>query len=313
MKKIFITRELPEVGVNLLKENDFELVVYDKDQTMPREELVNVISTGEYCGLVTLLTDKIDKEMLDLCKEKNIGVIANFAVGLNNIDVKYAESIGIKVLNAKGTSAAAVAQHVVALTLACADRVVEGHKEIEGDKWKGWDPDYLLGKDVFGKTLGLVGSGNIGTKVAEVFFHGFGCKILYTDLNPNQNLEETVHAKKVDLHTLLKESDIVSLHVPLLPETTHMINKEKLNLMKKDAILINTARGPVINEQELVEFLKENKNLSVGLDVFEQEPIVEIELKKLSNTVLSPHIASAKISARNEMAIATANNIIANL
>jgi glyoxylate reductase len=313
MKKIFITRELPEVGVNLLKENNFELVVYDKDQTMPREELVNAISTGEYCGLVTLLTDKIDKEMLDLCKEKNIGVIANFAVGLNNIDVKYAESIGIKVLNAKGTSAAAVAQHVVALTLACADRVVEGHKEIEGDKWKGWDPDYLLGKDVFGKTLGLIGCGNIGAKVAEVFYHGFNCNILYTDLNPNHTLEEVTHAKKVDLDTLLKESDIVSLHVPLLPETTHMINKEKLNLMKKDAILINTARGGVINEQELVEFLKENKNLSVGLDVFEKEPDVNEGLKTLSNAVLSPHISSAKISARNEMAIATANNIIANL
>ena len=313
MKKIFITRAIPESGINLLKENGFEVVVNTKDQTMPREELIGEISSANYSGLVTLIPDIVDKEILDLCKEKNILVIANFAVGLNNIDVKYAESVGIKVLNAKGTSAAAVAQHVVALTLSCADRVVEGQKEILDGKWKGWDPDYLMGKDVFGKTLGLVGGGNIGTKVAEVFFHGFGCKILYTDLNPNQNLEETVQAKKVDLETLLKESDIVSLHVPLLPETTHLINKEKLSLMKKDAILINTARGPVINEQELIEFLKENENFSAGLDVFEKEPDVSEGLKTLSNVVMSPHISSAKMSARNEMAIATANNIIANL
>jgi glyoxylate reductase len=308
--KIFITRKIPDEGINLLKEKDIEVVVYGHDQTIPRDELIREISENNYDGLVTLIPDKIDKEILDICKNNNVKVITNFAVGLNNIDVTYAESLGIKIMNAKGTSANAVAQHVLALLFACCDRVVEGQKEIEQKKWRGWDPDYLIGKDIFNKTVGLVGCGNIGAKVAEILHHGFNCNILYTDLNANHNLEEVLHAKKVSIEELLKNSDIVSLHVPLLPETTHMINAEKLNLMKKDAILINTARGPVVNETDLIEFLISNKNFQVGLDVFENEPNVNEEFKNLPNVVMTPHISSAKESARVEMAFATGKNIL---
>jgi lactate dehydrogenase-like 2-hydroxyacid dehydrogenase len=167
-----------------------------------------------------------------------------------------------------------------------------------------------MGKDVFSKTLGLVGCGNIGQKVAEIVSLAFGCKILYHDVNKNQLLEEIFEAKKVELDELLKTSDIVSLHVPLLPETTHLINKEKLNLMKKNCILINTARGPVVDEKALTQFLKENSNFGAGLDVFELEPKVAQELRDLPNVVFTPHIASAKESARIEMAIAAAQNVI---
>lgn len=308
--KVFITRKIPDAGLDLLKEKNIEVVVYAQDQTIPRDELIKEIGGNNYDCLVTLIPDKMDKEMLDICKAKNIKVIANFAVGLNNIDVKYAESLGIKVMNAKGTSANAVAQHVLALILACCDRVVEGQKEIENSKWLGWDPDYLIGKDIFNKTVGLVGCGSIGTKVAEILFHSFNCKILYADLNVNHNIEDILHAEKVAIEDLLKNSDIVSLHVPLLPETTHMINTEKLNLMKKDAILINTARGGVINETDLIEFLKAHKHFQAGLDVFENEPQVNEEFKNLPNLVMTPHISSAKESARVEMAIATAKNIL---
>ena len=308
MKKIFITRKIPDICVQMLKDQDFVVDMSNEDRTLTKRELAQILKAGNYDGLITLLTDRIDKDILANCE--NVKIIANYAVGFNNIDIEEAKKRNITIANAKGTSAQAVAQHVVALTLAVADRVIEGDYMVRKQKWKGWQPNLLLGKDIYGKTFGLIGSGNIGQKAAETFFHGFGCKILYTDLNQNIELEEKCSAVKASLEAVLKRSDIVSLHIPLTKETTHLINTKNLQLMKPGAILINTARGPVIDEKALTQHLTKRKIAGAGLDVFEFEPKVSKSLRKLPNVVLSPHIASAKMSARIEMAVSTANNII---
>ncbi len=309
MKKIFVTKKIPDIGISMLREQGYDVTVSHLDKTLSKRELVEEIKKKKYDGLITLLNNKIDKQVLEYCALSGIKVIANYAVGLNNIDSAEAERLGIKVLNAKGTSAQAVAQHVVALALAVADRVIEGDYLVRKQKWRGWDPNLLMGIDICGKTLGLVGTGNIGQKVGEIFAKGFGCKIIYSDLNQNKFLEENFGATKKSLDEVLRNSDIVSLHVPLTAETTHLINSEKLNLLKSNCILINTARGPVVDEKALIKCLRQKKIFGAGLDVFEYEPKVEKSLRKLPNVVLTPHIASAKMSARIEMAVATAKNI----
>ncbi len=292
----------------MLKKEGFQVDVSNKDRTLSKRELAQILKSKPYDGLVTLLTDKIDKDILTNCN--SVKIIANYAVGFNNIDTKEATQKNISITNAKGTSGKAVAQHVAALALAVADRVIEGDYMVRRQKWKGWRPNLLIGKDIYGKTFGLVGSGNIGQKAAETFALGFGCKVVYTDLNQNTELEEKCGAVKMSLEGVLKRSDIVSLHVPLTKETTHLINHKNLQLMKPTAIFINTARGGVVDEKALTEFLTKRKIAGAGLDVFEYEPKVSQKLRKLTNVVLSPHIASAKESARIEMAISTANNII---
>lgn len=308
MTKIFITRKIPNVCVEMLKEKGFKVDISKKNRTLTKKELVNILNKNKYDGVITLLTDKIDKEFLNSLE--TVKIIANYAVGLNNIDLLEAKRQNIFIANAKNTSAKAVAQHVVALTLAVSDRIIEGDYLVRKQKWKGWLPNFLIGKDVYGKTFGLVGSGNIGQKAAETFALGFGCKILYTDLNQNKDLEEKTGAIRLDLEGVLRKSDIVSLHVPLTRDTKHLINSKNLQKMKSEAILINTARGPVVDEKALTIALLKRKIAGAGLDVFEFEPKVNKTLRTLPNVVLSPHIASAKESARIEMAVSTATNVI---
>lgn len=308
MPKIYITRNIPEVGIKMLKDKGYEVSVSNKDRALKKEELIKILKKTPYDAIITLLNDKVDKEVMSHCK--NAKIIANYAVGYNNIDMDCAKKMNIQIGTARGTSGHAVAQHVLALTLGVMDRIVEGDMYVRKQKWKGWDPDLMLGEDLFGKTVGFVGVGNIGAKAAEIFAKGFNCKILYTDMVQNANLEKEVGAKKVELDELLKNSDVVSLHVPLLPTTKHLINASKLKLMKKNSILINTARGPVVDEKALTKALKTKQILGAGLDVFETEPKVAADLRKLQNVVMTPHIASARHSAREEMAIQTAQNVI---
>lgn len=308
MPKIFITRKINDTCINKLKEAGFEIKVSKLNRALTKKELIQELKKDSYEVLITLLNDKVDKQVIDA--GKSLKMIANFAVGFNNIDTVYAKEKNIEVAVAKGTSAQAVAQHVVALAFAVADRVVEGDKITRSGKWKGWDPNFLMGQDVIGKTVGLVGTGNIGSKVGEIFHTGFGCKIIYHDMNPNEMLEKNCGASKMDLEDIFRTSDILSLHVPLMKETTHMVNEKNLRLMKPTSILINTARGGVVDEGALIKILKAKKIFGAGLDVFENEPRVNTQFKKLDNVVLSPHIASAKDSAREEMSLATANNII---
>jgi glyoxylate reductase len=198
----------------------------------------------------------------------------------------------------------------MALILACARRIVEGDKFMREGKYRGWEPDLLLGPEIAGKTLGIVGIGRIGSSLAQIAYHGFGMKILYSDINRNEEIERNLQADHVSLNTLLERSDFVSLHVPLLPDTRHLISAKEFRLMKKTAILINTSRGPVIDENALYHALKNKEIFAAGIDVLEFEPKPVRGLVNLDNIVFTPHIASATHEARQAMSECVAENVI---
>ncbi len=305
-KQIYITRKIPICGLKILEENN---ITYDmgKSSLPPtKKELVKQLTKKKYDGIISFLTDEIGNEIFDACP--SIKVVANFSVGFNNIDLDEAKKRDIGVSNTPGTSAIAVAEHTVALMMALTTRLVEGDRFVRKGKFKGWDPELLVGTDLRGKTIGLVGSGEIGTKVTEMLHNGFGINIIYCDPIKNENLEKNFGAIKKEMNEILREADIISLHVPLLPSTKHLINKEALSMMKKTAFLINTSRGPVVDENSLVEALKSGIIKGAGLDVFEFEPKLAKGLGKLENVILTPHIASSRSSCRNMMSEAVAKN-----
>lgn len=307
-KQIYITRKIPQCGLEILKEND---IVYDMGtSSLPpsKKELIKQLKKKPYDGIISFLTDEIDKEIFDTCP--TIKVVANFSVGFNNIDLEEAKKRNIGVSNTPGTSALAVAEHTVALMMALTTRLVEGDRFIRNGKFKGWNPELLVGTDLKDKTVGLIGSGEIGTKVAEMLHNGFGINILYSDPIKNENLEKNYKAIKKETNEILKEADIISLHVPLLPTTRHLINKETLKMMKNTAFLINTSRGGVVDENALVEALKGGIIRGAGLDVFEFEPKLARGLSKLDNVVLTPHIASSRSVCRNMMSEVAVKNIV---
>jgi len=254
------------------------------------------------------LTDTIDDEVLkaaDRCK-----IFANYAVGYNNIDVESATRRKIIITNTPGVLTDATGDLAWALLFAVARRVVEADAFTRQGKFKGWAPQLFLGQDITGKTLGVIGAGRIGSNFAKKS-KGFSMRILYYDVKRDLEFEQEAKAVFVDLDTLLKEADFVSIHVPLVPETRHLIGARELSLMKKNAILINTSRGPVVDEKALVNALKEGKIWGAGLDVYENEPDIEPELLNLANVVLLPHIASATYETRTKMALMAAENILA--
>jgi glyoxylate reductase len=281
------------------------------ENTLPpsKKELIKKLKKKPYDGVITFLTDEIDSQIFDACLTAK--VFANFSVGFNNVDIKEAKKRDIAVSNTPGTSSLAVAEHTVALIMALTTRLVEGDRFMRKDKFKGWDPELLVGTDLKDKTIGLIGSGEIGTRVAEMLHNGFGLNIFYSDPIRNENLEKKFNAIKKETDEILREADIVSLHVPLLPTTKHLINKKTLSMMKKSAFLINTSRGGVVDENALVEALKNGIIRGAGLDVFEFEPKLVKGLKKLENVILTPHIASSRSSCRNMMSEAVTKNIVA--
>ncbi len=307
-KNIYITRTIPEVGINLLKEKGYKVTVSKKNKVPTKEELINALSKKKYDAVVSLLTDHINVDVLNVCP--NVKIIANYAVGFNNIDVEEAEKRGIVVTNTAGTSSQAVAEHTVALMFAVTTRLVEGDRFVRKGKFKGWDPNLLMGLDISKKTIGVIGLGAIGKKVGHILKKGFDCKIIYNDIKRDDSFENDCGGEYMSIDEVLKNADIVTLHVPLLPSTKHLINKEKISLMKRTAIIINTSRGPVVEEEAIVEALKEKRIYGAGLDVFEFEPHISDEFKKLDNIVMTPHIASSRASAREEMATLVAKNII---
>jgi len=306
--KIYITRKIPPIAEVLLKKNGFEVDSYKKDRPITKEELIKNVKTID--GLISLLTDKINKEIIDAmpgCK-----VIANYAVGYNNIDASYAKSKGIVVTNTPDILTDATADLAVTLLLAAARRIIEGDNMMRQNKFEGWKPQLLTGVDVRNKTIGILGAGRIGTAFAKRM-SGFDANILYYDFVPDKQIEEIYEGKKVSLNTLLKKSDFISIHLPLTPDTYHLLNKEKLQMLKSSAVLINTARGEIIDEKELIKVLKGKKIFAAGFDVYENEPAVNKELYKLNNVVLLPHIGSATIGTRSKMAELAAKNVIAVL
>ena len=306
--KIFITREIPEAGILLLKKKGFEVSVYKKDKPISKNELIKSVKNCD--GLISLLTDKIDKEVID--SMKNCKVIANYAVGFNNIDVDYANSKGIIVTNTPDVLTDSTADLAIALVLACARRITEAEKLVRDKKFVGWKPKLLLGLELRNKYFGILGAGRIGTEVAKRA-HAFGCRIIYYSNSANSFLENELNAKKLSLSTILKKSYILSLHLPLNTKTYHLLNEKNLNLLKKSAILINTARGEIVDEKILISMLKHKKIFAAGLDVYEDEPNIKKEFYKLDNVILLPHIGSATIEARSNMSLLAAKNVVAVL
>lgn len=307
--KIYVTRQIPQIGIDMLKSKGYSVMVGDDKEPPTKKKLLKVLSKDAYDGVMTLLTDPVDADFINAAGPQ-LKVVSNYAVGFNNINLKDAADRNVVVTNTAGISSDCVAEHAVALMLALTARIVEGDRFVKSGKYKGWDPMLLIGSDLCGKTIGLVGAGSIGTRVAMHLVKGFESKVIYYDIKRNSDVESQGAHFVDSLEELLKQSDIVSLHVPLLPSTKHLINEERLKMMKNTAFLINTSRGPVVDEKALVKALETGVIKGAGLDVYEDEPNLARGLIKLSNVVLTPHIASARESARNEMAVMAAQNII---
>lgn len=308
--KVYVTRMLPGKALDVLRET-CEVEVNPKDEAIPYDELIEKVKNRD--GIITLLTDKIDANLIKIGADGNptLKVIANYAVGYDNIDVASATKHSIFITNTPGVLTNATADIAWALLFAIARRIPEAEKFARAGKYKGWSPTLFLGADIYGKTLGIIGVGRIGAAVA-IRAKGFNMKVLYNDIRHNKEIDD-IGAQKVDMDTLLKESDFISVHVPLMPETHHLIGKRSLSMMKPTAYLINTSRGPVVDEAALAEALKNNVIAGAGLDVFEEEPKIYPGLLELDNIVVVPHIASATVETRSNMAMMAVENVIAAL
>jgi lactate dehydrogenase-like 2-hydroxyacid dehydrogenase len=312
MFKVFITRKIPDLATAILKANGCEVDVNPNDRPMSREELLSTLRSKPYDAVLTLLNDKIDEEII--LNAPTVKIFANYTIGFDNFDIEAGKRHGVYMTNAPGGGADRVAEHAFALLLALTCRVVEGDDFVKSGKYIGWDPMLLPGIKLLGKTMGIIGAGRIGTEVARIASKGFGMRIAYTDIVRNQKIESLHNASWYPTREeVLKQSDIVSLHVPLTNETKHFINKDHLQMMKRCAYLINTSRGPVVDEVALVEALKNGIIAGAGLDVFENEPNLAPGLADLQNAVLTPHIASASLDCRDDMARIAAQNIVAVL
>jgi glyoxylate reductase len=303
--RVYVTRMIPQENIDELRKH-FDIDVNPEDRAMSKAELKQKVKSCD--AIVSLITDIIDGELLDAagpqCK-----IVANYAVGINNFDVAAATKRGVILTNTPGVLDDATATHTFALLLATARRLAEADRFVRDGKWKGWAPMFFIGMDVDRRTLGIAGMGRIGSNVARKA-KGFDMKIIYADVRRNQQVEKEVGAMYVDKETLLKESDFLTLHVPLMPETHHYIGEKDLKLMKKTAVLINACRGPVVDENALLKALQEKQIWAAGLDVFENEPEIVPGLAKLDNVVMVPHIASATTETRINMGKIAVNNVI---
>jgi glyoxylate reductase len=306
--KVYITRKIPQKAIDYLKEKNLSVSYYKKDQPIPRKVLLKNVKNVD--AVLSLLTERIDPVVIDAMNKCKI--IANYAVGYDNIDVKYANSKNIIVTNTPGVLTESTADLTMALVLACARRLPEAEKFLRERKYTHWKPGLLLGVELKDKVFGILGAGRIGTAVA-LRAQAFGCRIIYFSRSKNKALEKKTDAKKVSLNILLKKSDFVSVHLPSNKSTFHLLDNEKLTLMKLSSILINTARGEIIDEKELIKILKRKKILAAGLDVFENELNINSDLLKLENVILLPHIGSATEKARTDMAMIAVKNVVAVL
>jgi glyoxylate reductase len=296
--KVFVTRKIPAKALDDLVNSGHEVEVSQFDRILTAQELIE--KSKDHDALLTLLTDKITKEVLDQLGD-NIKIISNYAVGFDNIDIAAATEKGIVVTNTPCDEVnESVAEMTWALMLALARRVVEADQVTRQGAYKGWEPAIFLGQLLRGKTLGIVGMGRIGGMVARRA-KGFEMRVLYNNRSRDEKAEQETGAEFVEMDRLLSESDFVSIHVPLTDETRGMINSEKFSKMKHGIILINTARGPIVKEQDLVEALRDGKLGGAGLDVYENEPIINPELVGMENVIMTPHIASATHEAREAM------------
>lgn len=303
-KKIFLSRIIPSVGMELLKKSEFDIdVLHDENPLLPQDLKRRI---QDIHGLICLLDDKIDSDIIDAAP--HLEVISNMAVGYNNIDIEYAKSKNIAVCNTPGILSQSTAELAWALLFAIARRIPESDSFMREGKFTGWKPLLMLGGDISGQTLGVIGTGQIGTAFA-LMSKGFNMRVLYNG-KPNATLNNELHAENVSLETLIRESDFISLHVPMRIENHHLIAKKEFDMMKPSAYLINTARGQVIDEKALIEALENKKIAGAALDVYENEPELMPGLSKLKNVVLAPHIGSATIPVRDRLAIMAVENCL---
>jgi len=304
-KKIFITRKIPEAGVEKLK-GMFDVVVSPFDRDLTQNEIITMAADAQ--GLVPMVTNNLNKDIIDQLSA--VKIIANYAVGFNNIDVEYAKEKGIVVTNTPDVLTEATADIAMSLILCTARRIVEGDRLVRKGEFKGFYPTFFLGVELQNKVLGIYGMGRIGKAVAKRAF-ACGLKILYHDPIPIAEDSLNFPAHYVSFDELLKESDFISIHAPLEKDTHHRFTKKEFKKMKKEAFLINAARGPLVKEEDLVYALKQGWIAGAGLDVYEFEPEVHPDLITFDNVVLLPHIGSAATEVRERMATIAADNIIA--
>lgn len=304
--KVLITREIPRAGIEMLQKYPTLELDYRKGTPLSTAELKEAIKDAD--AIISVIPDQITREVLDAAK--NLKLVANYAVGFDNIDTKAASEKGVYVANTPGDLTESVAEHSLALMLTAGRKIAAADKFVREGKYKYWDPMIFLGPVFREKTLGLIGFGRIGQWFAKLAKGAFNMQILYTDVTQNALAEKEIGATYTTMDELLEKSDIISIHVPLLPSTKHLITSRELKKMKPTAFLINTARGPIIDEDDLLVALKENWIAGAGIDVYEEEPKIHPGLKDLENVVLTPHIGSATREARIEMARMAAANVI---
>ena len=306
---VFVTRPLPAPGIGLLSDSGFEVRSNPEDRPLSREELLAGVREAD--ALVCMLSDRIDRELLD--SAPMLKVVANYAVGYDNIDVGAARKRGIEVTNTPGVLTEATADLAWALLLAAARNLGAGERMVRAGEWTGWGPMQLLGEPLQGRTLGIVGMGAIGQAVARRG-KGFGMEIVYFNRNRvAPDIEASLGAEFVSFEELLRRSDFLSLHAPLNEHSRHLFNQQTFQLMKSTAVLVNTARGALIDEVELVAALRDGRLAAAGIDVYEFEPKITEGLLGLDNVVLAPHLGSASTLARGDMVRLCCENVIAVL
>lgn len=304
--KVFVTRRLPEAGLAPLREAGLLVEVNAEDEPISRQALLQRVRGA--AALITLMSERVDDELLEVAGPQ-LRVVANYAVGYDNIDVAACRRNGVVATNTPGVLTGATADMAFALLLAVARRLREGDELVRSGEWTGWQPLQLLGAQVSGATLGIVGLGRIGRAVARRA-RGFDMTVLYHNRNRDEDAESDLGVRYVSLDELLELSDFVSLHAPLTQETRHMIAAAELRRMKPSAVLINTARGAVVDEADLVEALRDGTIAGAGLDVFEEEPAVHPGLAPLPSVVLAPHLGSATLETRTEMALLCSRAVV---
>lgn len=307
--KVFVTRRIPAVGLDAVRAAA-DADVWPGDLPPPYETLVAKLADCD--GVISLLTDRIDAALLDAAPR--LKVVSNYAVGFNNIDVPAATARGVRVGNTPGVLTDATADMAFCLLIAAARRVVDGHEYGRAGRWKTWEPLGHLGQDLAGKTVGVIGMGRIGMAFARRCHYGWDMRVLYHDVQPNPHAETDLDARRVELDELLAQSDFVSVHTDLNATTRGLFNRATFAKMKPTAVFVNTARGPIVVEADLVAALKSGTIFAAGLDVTDPEPPAEGSiLYGVPNLVVAPHIASATVGTRDAMADICARNLLAGL
>ncbi|MGH2437940.1 MAG: 2-hydroxyacid dehydrogenase [bacterium] len=307
--RVYITRKIPEEAVKIVRDAAEVRNWEREDIPVPRETLLREVPRLD--GLLSLLTDRVDDELMDLAPD--LKIVSNLAVGFDNIDVPAATRRKIVVTNTPDVLTETVADFAFCLLLAAGRRLVAGDAYVRAGKWKTWALMLLAGQDLYGATLGLIGLGRIGSAVARRA-KGFEMRVIYYDPYRREDIEKQLGIEYREMNEVLREADFISVHVPLMESTRHLISHDQFRLMKKTAVFVNTSRGPVVDQRALAEALQARQIFAAGIDVFEKEPVPDDEpLLKLDNVVVAPHIASASVPTRIRMATLAAENLVAVL